>query len=591
MNTGTISEKARNNSNSTAKITHQSGRVNYSQKPLTIETDTGTFDRQTFYRAISSSKAVSRTAEVVTAILTEAEISPNRRGLILALIGVSKGSAEPFSLTTAQLAEKLYGLGDAKTPEELDRRRSSINRQTRREIQKLTEEQKATGMTLVQIEEGWISGYGTDQQTNLPSKISLPVFPLIQETLNEFKTQKSGDRMREAARITIAANRASLAKIPPKKTRRREPDLVKISRQQCLTWAANYGKALGDKRSAYSELAELFAELAKPGGEDSRVRDLPTEILAESEPVLHSTTKSQEGGTPAAAETCQSQADELPDELRAVEAFASVEGELDQVLVLDDSQPKEAALVSSTKTDFGQFLEELPTVKTRAERDRLSIVGRVRGPVLQIDDCDQATTSLLQQFAFATFETSPKNFQCWLAFKDDDDKEAAASRLIAGLKIILPDTQANKGSGGAIRWPGTKNHKPNRQQADGSYPVVKVGRVQLGRTVTPSELDDAGLLATEAKPPQVGGETQTHATGGVRGYGYYLQKAPPRERDGKPDRSKADMAFVNACFRAGMAKETIQGLLMESSERAKEKGWADVRRTVASGEMYMGGLQ
>jgi len=581
---------------SDAKITHQSSRANYSQKPPTIETDTGTFDRQTFYRAISSSKAVSRTAEVVTAILTEVGISPNRRGLILALIGLSKGYAQAFNLTIAQLAEKLYGLGHAKTPEELQKRRSSIERMTRREIQKLTKEQITAGLTLVQIEEGWISGYGTDQQTNRPSKISLPIFPLIQETLNEFKTQKTGDRMREAVRITIAANRASLAKIPPKKTRRRELDLVKSSRQQCLTWAANYGKALGDKRSAYSELAELFAELAKPGGEDSRVQDLPAENGLEIQPeidspVLHSTTKSQEGGTPAAAETCQSQADELPDELRAVEAFASVEGELDQVLVLDDSQPKEAALVSSTKTDFGQFLEELPTVKTRAERDRLSIVGRVRGPVLQIDDCDQATTSLLQQFAFATFETSPKNFQCWLAFKDDDDKEAAASRLIAGLKIILPDTQANKGSGGAIRWPGTKNHKPNRQQADGSYPVVKVGRVQLGRTVTPSELDDAGLLATEAKPPQVGGETQTHATGGVRGYGYYLQKAPPRERDGKPDRSKADMAFVNACFRAGMAKETIQGLLMESSERAKEKGWADVRRTVASGEMYMGGLQ
>lgn len=575
---------------SDTKIIHQSSRASYSPEPLTIETDTGTFDRQTFYRAISSSKAVSRTAEVVTAILTEAEISPNRRGLILALIGVSKGSAGPFNLTTAQLAEKLYGLGNAKTLEEIEKRRASISRMTRREIQKLTEEQKATGMTLVQIEEGWISGYGSDQQTNLPSKISLPILPLIKETLNEFKTQKSGDRMREAARITISANRANLAKNPPKKSRRREPDLVKISRKQCLTWAANYGEALGDKRSAYSELAEIFAELAKPAGEDSRVQDLPAEILAESEPVLHP-TKSQEGGTTDAGDTCQSQADELPDELRAIEAFASVGAELDQVLILDDAKPKDGQLLKSSKSDFASLLESLPTMKDQAERDHLSIVGRIRGPVLQVDDCDRQAALLLSSFAFVTFETSPKNFQCWLAFKDDDDKEAAASRLIAGLKIILPDTQANKGSGGAIRWPGTKNHKPNRQQADGSYPVVKVGRVQLGRTVTPSELDDAGLLATEAKPPQVGGETQTHATGGVRGYGYYLQKAPPRERDGKPDRSKADMAFVNACFRAGMAKETIQGLLMESSERAKEKGWADVRRTVASGEMYMGGLQ
>ena len=273
-----------------------------------------------------------------------------------------------------------------------------------------------------------------------------------------------------------------------------------------------------------------------------------------------------------------------------MEAFASVGGELEKVIVLDDTKPTDKQAVASRETDFAQFLEDLPSLKERAERDHFSIVGRVRGPVLQIDDCDQDTTCLLQQFAFATFETSPKNFQCWLAFKDDDDKEAAASRIIAGLKIILPDTQANKGSGGAIRWPGTTNYKPIRRQADGSYPVVTMGQVQLGRTVTPSELDDAGLLAPEERQPRLGGETQTRASGDVKPYSHYLGKVELKA-NGKPDRSKADMAFVNACFRARMAKETIEKLLMKSSERAKEKGWSDVRRTVASGERYMWGLQ
>lgn len=580
---------------SDAKITNQSSRANYLQKPQTIETDTGTFDRQTFYRAISSRKAISRTAEVVTAILTEAGISPHRRGLILALIGLSNGFSGPFNLTIPQLAEKLYSLADAKTPEELEKRRESINRMARREIQKLTKEQTAVGITLVQIEEGWISGYGSHEQKHIPSKISLPILPLIQDTLNEFKIRKTdGDRMREAARITISANRANLAKNPPKKSRRREPDLLKISHKQCLTWGKKYGEILGDKRSAYGQLAKAFAELEKAEGEDSRVRALPDEnepeTELEAEPSVPHYLQSQEGGT-TGGDACQCQVDELPDELLAVEAFASVEGELDQVLVIDDSKPKDAALVGSSKTDFAQFLEELPGMKERAERDHLSIVGRVRGPVLQIDDCDQATASLLWEFAFVTIETSPQNFQCWLAFKDNDDKDTAASRLIAGLKIILPGTQANKGSGGAIRWPGTKNHKPNRQQADGSYPIVKVAQVQLGRTVTPSELDDAGLLAAEPSAPQGPPETRTRATGSVRDYGYYLQKAPLRERDKKPDRSKADMAFVNACFRAGFNEEAIEAMLMASSERAKEKGWADVRRTVASGQMYMRGLR
>lgn len=269
------------------------------------------------------------------------------------------------------------------------------------------------------------------------------------------------------------------------------------------------------------------------------------------------------------------------DELLAVEAFASVGGEIDQALLVADADDQ---VLAAPHLDTAEFLEKLPTWKERAVKEHLSIVGRVRGSVLQIDDCDRATASLLERFAFITIETSPANFQCWLAFKDDADKAATRQRLFRGLKAILPQTQANHGSGGAVRWPGTFNHKLNRRQADGSYPMVRVVCANLGRVVTPSELDDFGLLAPEEKPVILA--TPTRYRSNVKPYSHYLAAAPKRQRDDQKDRSRADQAFVNQLIGAGWCDDDICSELMRESERAKEKGIGYALRTVENGREY-----
>lgn len=276
----------------------------------------------------------------------------------------------------------------------------------------------------------------------------------------------------------------------------------------------------------------------------------------------------------------------FPDELRAVEAFASVGGEIDQALLIADTLPANDQILAAPHLDTAAFLANLPRWKERAALESLSIVGRVRGPVLQIDDCDEMTASLLRHFAFVVIETSPANFQCWLAFKDDTDKEATRQRLFRGLKTLLPQTQANHGSGGAVRWPGTTNHKPNRQQADGSYPLVRVACVNRGQVVTPSLLDEVGLLAPEELPKAA--TMPTRRTAEVRTYSHYLAAAPKRQRDNQPDRSRADQSFVNQLIGAGWGDEDICVELMAASERAKEKGLAYARRTIQSGRSYCG---
>src|SRR5262249_12644920 len=122
-----------------------------------------------------------------------------------------------------------------------------------------------------------------------------------------------------------------------------------------------------------------------------------------------------------------------------------------------------------------------------AERGGVSLVVRVRGPVLQLDDCDASAALLLEPFSFAVIETSANNFQVWLAFNDEWDKAEARARLFARLRELAPG--ANPGAGGAVRWPGSINAKPERNGWR-----VRVDSVNPGRIVTPSELEDAGLL-------------------------------------------------------------------------------------------------
>jgi hypothetical protein len=114
--------------------------------------------------------------------------------------------------------------------------------------------------------------------------------------------------------------------------------------------------------------------------------------------------------------------------------------------------------------------------------------------------------------------------------------------------------------------------------------MVRVVCANLGRVVTPSELDDFGLLAPEEKPVILA--TPTRYRSNVKPYSHYLAAAPPRNKDKQPDRSRADQAFVNQLIGAGWCDENIIAELMKESERAKEKGIAYVLLTVKNGHKH-----
>src|SRR5262249_20761703 len=223
-----------------------------------------------------------------------------------------------------------------------------------------------------------------------------------------------------------------------------------------------------------------------------------------------------------------------------------------------------------------------------AERGGVSLIPRARGPVLQLDDCDINTAILLDPFAFLTVETSRANYQCWLAFNDNADKDAVRNRLFKGLRDLLPGSKVNHGAGGATRWPGSINFKPER---DGFR--VRVHSANPGRIMTPSELEEAGLLAD---PPP---ETELQAIpDSPRGNWWpdWKRCLADKEAQAKNEnikreshRSEADAAFACLSLRYGHSEQAIAAKLLEVSERAKQSGPDYAERTVREVKAWMKG--
>jgi hypothetical protein len=223
--------------------------------------------------------------------------------------------------------------------------------------------------------------------------------------------------------------------------------------------------------------------------------------------------------------------------------------------------------------EFGAEIEELIG---DAERGGVSLVARVRGPVLQIDDCNAEVALLLEPFSFFVEETSANSFQVWLAFRDEWDKAEVAARLFVRLRELK--LEGNPGAGGATRWPGSVNAKPSRNGWR-----VRVDSVNPSRFVTPSELEDVGLLGDPPSPV----ELDWQPDGAPRAWPDYDRCL--KDKDG--DRSKADAQFVFFALTRNRTPEEIAEKLVEVSTKAKEKGEKYINRTVAKGVAYLSGSE
>jgi hypothetical protein len=116
-----------------------------------------------------------------------------------------------------------------------------------------------------------------------------------------------------------------------------------------------------------------------------------------------------------------------------------------------------------------------------------NLIVRPHGPgisFVQLDDLKANQLPPLAASAFLALETSPGNFQAWIALAGSEDKDFAR-RLRKG-------TGADATASGATRIAGSVNFKDKYAP---NFPRVQIRAAHPGRLAQPEELEQLGLVA------------------------------------------------------------------------------------------------
>ena len=183
----------------------------------------------------------------------------------------------------------------------------------------------------------------------------------------------------------------------------------------------------------------------------------------------------------------------------------------------------------------------------------------------QLDDLEQKKLERVRPAAFLTLQTSPGNYQAWIAVQGGD--RDFTRRLKDG-------TGADLEASGSVRMAGTGNYK-RKYKPD--FPTVAIDSVQPGHIMTPQQLESMGLVAPAPLKPQLSAQASPLRCSNDRprrlawpSYDRCLEEAEARGRK----RSSADFTFC--CIAIDHFKRTPEETaekLMEISTKAKENGY------------------
>jgi hypothetical protein len=256
----------------------------------------------------------------------------------------------------------------------------------------------------------------------------------------------------------------------------------------------------------------------------------------------------------------------------AVRAFDVAEF---QITLLDDSKPKGSEPEGFERLCGAELLSFLPGLLKRNRENGESLIIRPVAPnLIQVDDCDRATLEVLQPFSFLTVETSEGNYQAWIALPvgvAKAERDATRRRLLAKLD------GADRSASGAMRWPGSLNHKPGR----GRF-MVRLRAAAPGRTATVAELEAAGLLALVSPNPQPARPSKLRANRAPREWPDYQRcvREAKRRGDDSPDLSDADKNWSILALDRGWQPADVEAKLCELRDKARRRP-DYARRTVA----------
>jgi hypothetical protein len=186
--------------------------------------------------------------------------------------------------------------------------------------------------------------------------------------------------------------------------------------------------------------------------------------------------------------------------------------------------------------------------------------------LIQLDDLDSAKAARVAAHAFMVLETSPGNFQAWVAVKDAPEDLARRLRKGAG---------ADPTASGATRVSGSVNFKTKYAP---DFPRVELSQVNAGHVAGVAELAAAGIVAPqeEPRPPrQVVNRVSPSGRASRKkwpSYKFCVDHAPITHGEDRPDISRADFTWCRTAIEWGWSREATAARLMELSSKAKENG-------------------
>jgi RepB DNA-primase from phage plasmid len=208
-------------------------------------------------------------------------------------------------------------------------------------------------------------------------------------------------------------------------------------------------------------------------------------------------------------------------------------------------------------------------ITSDAAARKRNVIVRPHGPsvtFIQLDDLKAPALPRLAPAVFLALETSPGNFQAWVAMPDAEDKDFAR-RLRKG-------TGADPTASGATRVAGSVNFK-DKYAPD--FPRVAIHQANFGRVTEAAELERLGLMAAPeivTEPPRMS-PARSRPSGNNRKWPSYarcLDGAPLNSEETGPDTSRADFVWCMTALTWGWGKEETAERLMEESPKAQANG-------------------
>jgi RepB DNA-primase from phage plasmid len=220
----------------------------------------------------------------------------------------------------------------------------------------------------------------------------------------------------------------------------------------------------------------------------------------------------------------------------------------------------------------------LPALLDVTTADRLNLTIRPRGRgvrFIQLDDLAIDKLPALAAAMFLIIETSPGNYQAWLALAGGHDREFA--------RRVKRGAGADLTASGATKIAGSLNFKDKYAPA---FPLVTIREAQPGRMTSPVELERIGLVAPLEKfAPLSPARPYSRRTDKWPSYSICLDHAPRNRDNTGPDRSRADYVWCMIAISWRHGVDDTAARLMEESPKAREQGKSYAMHTARQAEV------